>query len=1145
MFYKLLSFIVRAIFLCLMFFFCLLISVRMGHSLLFALGLFVVLILAVIVIRILWIGVSEILKSKIISRFMKRFKFTRMDFVLSEHWKAGAKVIKRKRGRKKPLPWFVLTGYRSGKTTLMASAGLPLFSNEPESSLVVPTRTLRWWFFRSAGFLDLSSHFLNKTPAFERAWLRLVKWCGRLPAPAGVIVCVSVSDLLNKEGIDIHLNARHIRTQIEPLMKKVKRRLPVYLFITCCDQLPGFSLWAKKLSPGQRQQELGYYWLNSPIVDGKDPAFLNPFFRDLKNGLDKIRVSMLSGKELDADMLPILDFPEQVAQLQPAIQRYLAALCEPDSYFEQGALGGVWFTATESASHHSTARRTFFLHDLLTNKLPELSRQREIEAIGWGRRYLQHWGALTLFTIALLVLAYCGLSTYPLTAAGPRPVAVAGQIDQLVKIEDASQHPLRYLPFIPVLTHRHQQLEQDIITDTPHQSISMGDVVNRYQQQFRSAQPQQRRDLILNLAQSIITQQAMLDKQPLSELIKQPASALSLSTAIPYEPLTRLHQTVLQRALLQQPEGAEQVQTLRRLLGILVNSDTQWQWIIAPSADFPSINLTDFLPYSTSEEQLDGLWTQLGAKQVNQWIALVRQAAGDQNRLPALEAFEQQWPALRQEKWMTFLLAINQQPLPKMGSKQWQSQLISTDQGNSPAMKFSHFANEQLADISLPQTTPWLKELRRLNQLQQMPATASLVLRAKRFDQSLRQKISTRLHLNPVVLKPLVSDLHIKSWNDWRSSLRAAVSDAIDTPQSSARLTRGLFPVGKTEEKNPLQMLSGKFASLRKSMTPETNDFAVNAVWTLYQTDARLLVSHAMQKSACWLQQQWQSQVLWPMGKNADRLEYDEQQDLAWQYLTDFIRGPAKSVLVIGDNGPEPGQFEGQNPGLTPEFLRVANHLMRPDDLLAMPERENTRNEDELSTLKEGQVELETQIEKLEQKPLETKLISQPATIPGGARLMPTGTQLLMSCDDQQWTLNSMNFSERAVFRWRPGHCSRVTLVILFPGFNLQYDYVGDSAWPDFLRDMADGQQSYRAEDFPQESAQLATLGIKKIMVRYLTSSANTVQQTWKQWQDLNQTMNDNAQAVTEATTNKSEEQSPTVLKGKFSQLPATIAECY
>ncbi|MGB7801755.1 type VI secretion protein IcmF/TssM N-terminal domain-containing protein [Buttiauxella sp.] len=1145
MFKKLISFAAWALFLCVLLIACVIACVISERTFLHAFALWLIVIVVILCVRFIWGLVSSVTQEKYIDAVKAKFKLTRLEYVLYEHWKTGASVIKRIRRRRQPIPWFVLTGGRSGKTTLMAGAGLPLFSNEPESSLVVPTRTLRWWFFRSAGFLDLSSHFLNKTPAFERGWLRLVKWCGRLPAPAGIVVCVSVSELLEKNDADLHLHARHIRTQIEPLVSKVKRRLPVYLFITCCDRVPGFSHWASQLSAAQRQQPLGYYWRSSPIVDGKDPALLDPLFTCVKDGLDKVRVSMLSGGEPDADTLALMDFPEQLPQLQPALQRYLAALCEPDAYFQPAALGGVWFTATEPVSKNSATREAFFIHDLMTRLLPMLSRQREVEPVGFGRVFLHKWGAITFSALAISGVLMSGYFTGLLTQGTLAKMDVAAQVQQLENIEGWSNHPLRYLPFLPVLNQRHTQLEASILAATPRDNVNLQALADSYEQQFMQATAPQKRDLILTLANTLISKQAMWEKQPVSELLKQAQVPAALSMTGATVPLPHQQDVVLQRALLQQPQGEQQLKVLRQLLGRLVNSDPQMAWLEAPSDELTPVNLTDFLPLSDDKTQVSGLWTQQGTDQIQGWMAQIRRAGGGKIPMPELAAFDQRWPALRQTQWMTLMLAMNQQSAPALSQEQWQTALIALDQGNSPSMKFARYVNEQLEDISTQDAALWLRELRRLNQLQAMPSAGARVPRISQVQQFLHKKMSAWLKIDSKTLPPVLSDLDVKNWNTWKSGLHAAVSDVFATPKSSDRLTRGLFQTGASGDNNPLQLLDSRFNVLRKSLSAQPDDFATNAVWTLYQSDAQWLVANAMQRSACWLQQQWQSRVLWPMENNASRLEYDDQQDLAWQYLSDFIRGPAKSVLVVEDAGPKAGEFNGQTPGLTAEFLRMVNHVLRPDDVLAMPERENTRHDDALAALKDEQNELEDEMAALEAKPLEVTLKSLPATIPGGARLMPVGTRLTLFCDEQQWKLNSMNFSEQASFRWRPGHCSRATLVVNFPGFDLTYEYFGDAAWPDFLRDMSEGQHRFSAEDFPEQAAQLATLGIKEVMVRYQTGSQDPVQESWQQWQTLNQTLNDNIEAQQEAGSKKTEKQRPSALKSAFSQLPVRITECH
>ncbi|EPZ8124203.1 type VI secretion protein IcmF/TssM N-terminal domain-containing protein [Yersinia enterocolitica] len=1177
MFKKLIAFTVWAFLLCILLIVCLVIATVIEWSLISGFILWLVLIIAIIGIRLAWVGIAGLSKAKFFGKLTARFKLSRMEHVLSEHWKTGVKVIKRIRYGKQPLPWFVLTGQRCGKTTLMASTGLPLFSNEPESGVVVPTRTLRWWFFRSAGFLDLSSQFLSKSPAFERAWLRLVSWCRRLPVPAGIVVCVSADDLQRKNIAELSLNARHIRTQIEPLIKKVKRRLPVYVVITCCDHLPGFTLWSDKLSPAQRQQALGYHWLQSPVVDSKDPAFLNPLFSTVKAGLDNVRISMFTGLPPDEDTLQLLDFPEQLGQLQPALQSYLAALCEPDAYFEPGALGGVWFTATVPISQNSAMRQAVFLHDLLVRQLPELSRLRQVDAIGFLRRFLQQWGVVIAASVTLALLLFYGMRTHSLTGGDFNTLTVAQQVKKLEQIESGQQQPLQYLPFIPALNYRHSQLEQRVLHTAPTPVVNAHVIAERYEQRFNQATPQQQRGYILDLAQSIMTKQAMLEYKPIAELHELPQIPTALSLVGNTTPVQQLHNSmapnkvygrgqiprllgktselsvlshqhdiVLQRALLQQTGGVEHVQTMRQLLAKLVNSDSQWQWLLAADPELLPVKLIDFLPASDSQQQLAGQWTQPGTAQISHWLIKVRQAVGEDIKLAALDNFERQWGTLRQDQWMKLLLAMSQQQAPVLDAEQWQDTLIGIEQGNSPSMKFSRYIVQQLADVPNNAAAPWLRELRKLNLLQKTNEMAPLMQNKDRIELAISQKIASKFKLDQKTLATPLKDSNINAWNEWQSSLRTAVAEAVATPENSDNLTRGLFrsEEGSEGSSNPLQKLSGRFAALRKSINPAKDDVAVNAVWSLYMNDARLLTAHAMQRSSCWIQGQWQSRVLWPMEKNAAQLDYQDQQDMTWQYLSDFIRGPAKSVLVVGNNGPAAGEFDGQSLSLTPEFMRLVNHVLRPDDVLSMPERANTRSEDKLAKLQEAQATLEAELAAIEEQPVELMLTSQPATVPGGARLMPTGTQLTLFCDAQRWDLKSMNFSEQMLFQWQPGHCSRVTQTINFPGFDLSFDYIGDNAWPNFMRDIAEGKLSFSAEDFPEQSATLASLGIKEILVRYQFDKQNAVQATWLRWKAAADALSENAVAQQDTMDKKTEQTLPSALNGNISQLPAKIADC-
>lgn len=1145
MFKKLTSFAGWVILLCLLLLISFYISISNEWSTIAAIFLWIGITATITVSYGIFLLLNRLYRDGRITKLFYRMRLSRMEYVLSEHWAAGASVIKRIQRKKPKLPWYILTGNRCGKTTLLASSGLPMFSHDPQNNAVVPTRTLRWWFFRTVGFLDLSSLFLSKDTRFERAWHRLTQWCKRLPTPAGVIVCVPVRDLLDKDPMTLHLEAQQVRTQLGPLIKALKRRLPVYLLITCCDEMPGFSPWAGKLSEQQRKQALGYSWNLSPFVDSKDPAFLSEMFTALKQGLDLVRINMLDGSTPTPEQLSLLNFPEQVTGLQPALQRYLGALCEPDIYFETAPLGGVWFTASEQVGKNSSARQALFLHELLTERLPALSHSRDVEFVGPLRRFYQYAGRPVIAGLVMLSVLLSGVLSAELMQGDPDKLAPGQLVDALQRLERWHAHPLRYFPFIPLLQRRHQQVENALVAKTDRQPALSSAALIHYRQQAEQAQPALQRQFILALAHTILQQQRLSETDSLAAFLPATgtATALNLTGATQVLPVTQ--DVALQRALMHRAEGASQIAAMRSTLRHLIENDSESRWLTAPSSELPAVSLSDFWTlFDADDARVDGRWTLAGEHQVQGWMAQVQLALADKTPPNVFAAFTRNWPRLRQDAWLPLILSMSRAQYKALTPAQWQNLLMDTDKGKSPAQQLARRIVIEMASISKGQAEPWLNALRHLDALRQQAGFVSTGLKVERFDHTLRQKLSALFRLKPRATAQNLTDSHLAAWLGWQTSLHAAVADIMGAPESSNSLTRGLFTPTAGAEKNPLNQVFHRYELLHTNIAAGNDDVGINAVWSLYKSDARLLLERSLAGSACWLQRTWQSQVLWPMEKNADSKDYAAQQDLVQQYLSDFIRGPAKSVLAIGKEGPHAGEYQGEVIPLTPEFMHLVNNVLKPEDVLAMPQRETTRSQDALAKLNVEETALGQQLNALEAKSYTVELLSQPATIPGGARLLPVGTRLMLACDDQNTSLSSMNFSEKASFRWRPGHCSRVSLVVVFPGFELQYDYAGDNAWPDFLTDFAKGEHAFDAADFGSDEKMLTTLGIRRVLVRYQTGQQDATQQAWQNWQVLDARRSELSAQRQTLNAQTSEEEFPTTLTGKISQLPATVAVC-
>lgn len=1127
--------------LCLVLLFSFFIGLSLGWNTLTICSVWLGILVTGVLMRATLLWLMGFVKEKKIKHFFPKFRLSRREYVLFEHWKSGATVLKRLQRKRPAIPWYILLGDRCGKTSLLAGSGLPMYSNDVDDREVVPTHTLRWWFFRNLCFLDLSSNFLNSATTSHRAWSKLVGWIARAPAPSGVAIALSVTDLLNKDMSTLHDKARKIRVQLEPLTHKLKRRLPLYLMVTQCDQYPMFSLWMQQLSSAQHKQALGYYWLTPPDVDGKDASTLLPLFAALKNGLDLARVSMGNSSMVPPPAL--LEFPEAFACLQNPLRTFLASLCEPNAYFAPASLGGVWFTACEKQETNKSRRTSYFVHDLLTRHLPAFSTSREI--VWQSNKKVRTALGYLLLLGCVVALGYSAVNSMALMQHDGIRLPPTQLAELLVKNESRSHSPITYLPFSLIMDRQHRQIEQQLATELPLRPLSTGLVLTAYQQRFNVAPEQVQRRMVLDLAQTILSRQSMRDGTALEELGQQPITPNILRLTGTAPAATPLVQMALDRHMMQLPAGADQLVALRHLLATLIRSNPDLPWLVAPVDSLPPFRISDDWPQAAGTTFLSGIWTHQGEIQLNNWVILLNQALASPQPEPTLQHFIQTLPTQRQDAWRQFLLSVSPSLQAMEPHTLPQNQLIALSLGQSPSMKFAQNILSELDNIQVDDAQLWLNELRHINKLRLLATENPTLQKVNFVDAKLRSMFGKWLTgANTQTISHAYSP-QIDVWRKWQNARTLAANEALNQGALSPSLTAGLFePAPEAKLRNPLITLFASYDQLRKMLEPQSQQLGVDAVWALYQSDANNLLAHALARSGCWLNAQWQSKVMWPMRKNAATQDYDTQQMLTWQYLADFMRGPAKGLLIVNDQGPQAGEFHGQSLPLTPQFLSIARNILTPEEVLDVPARQNTQGEDRLATLNDTIEKLTQEQKTLEEHPYTVSIVSQPATVPEGARLIPTGVRLTLVCQSGSTVLDSMNFAETQTFIWHPGQCKSVKLEVKFPGFNASYTYEGDSAWPDFLDEFSHGDALLDVQDFEENAAPLVQLNIKHVLVRFQIKTSQPLQDAWLAWQSQNDQLiqlSEQQQLLVEQTQTQ---QPASALRGKLSTLPENTADC-
>jgi type VI secretion system protein ImpL len=870
---------------------------------------------------------------------------------------------------------------------------------------------------------------------------------------------------------------------------------------------------------------------------------LLPLFTALKKGFDLARLSMAGTPVSAHDNATLLAFPESFVRLEEPLRVFLTSLCEPNAYFTPATLGGVWFTASEQQDKNKSSRTTSFVHDLLTYHLPAFSMTRDVQ--WYHNRKLRVVAGRLLLLGCVVAQGYSALKSTELMQHDTAALSPAELADVLLKNETHRNTPLVYLPFAHVLNHQHLLIEARLREKLPSQLLNIEPQFSAYEQQFLAASLPTQREMVLSLAQTVLTRQAMRDDATLAALSTRPVipDALRLDTVGPSaSPLARL---ALERLEMQQPAGASHLAALHRLLSALINDDRTLAWLTAPDDNLPDIQANYFWPQNPDAATLSGIWTRQGEAQLTKWVGLITQAGGTTQAVAALQQFMQALPALRQNAWRELLFTVIPSLQNQVPHSLSHNQLIAIGQGQSPAMQFAKRIALELDDIPAQSAQPWLTELQRLQVLTSQAAENSALRKVQRVDAILRGGLTKWLRGGKLPAAAHTSTPQTGAWQKWQAALNAAASQALNQAALSPALTNGLFaPQTEANNINPLVTLFASFEQLRKTPELDSQEMGVDAVWLLYQSDASALLGHALSRSGCWLNEQWQSKVLWPMRKNAQGLDYDAQKALTWQYLTDFVRGPAKGLLVVTDQGPQAGEFRDLTLPLTEEFVSIARHLLNPEDVLDVPQRQNTQNADRISVINDQITQLTQQQKALETKPYSISIVSQPATVPEGARLIPTGSRLTLECQSGVKVLDSMNFAEEAQFVWQPGQCQSVKLDVKFPNFTATYRYTGNSAWPAFLDAFVHGEALIDARDFDDNADTMTELNIKHVLLRFKITNQTALQTAWIDWSKLDDQLaglKEQKQALEEQQ--QSLEPSA-ALRGRLSGLPENAADC-
>ncbi|MEG1680089.1 MAG: type VI secretion system membrane subunit TssM, partial [Stenotrophomonas sp.] len=319
---------------------------------------------------------------------------------LESRFHEAMQLLRRRPGSRNlyALPWYAVIGPPgSGKTTLLQHSGLhfPLadrFGNESVRG-VGGTRQCDWWFTDEAVFLDTAGRYTTQDS--DRAvdaggwqdFLRLLRRHRPRRPLNGVVVTMSLSDLLTLDPGERQLHAQAIRRRLDELHEQLHLQVPVYLVVTKCDLLAGFSEFFDDLGPQQRAQVWGSSFPLERSMDGSAPQAFGEAFTRLLDRLNARLLQRLHDERDGTRRAAMLAFPPQFANIGEVTRQFVEAAFSGQALAPAPMLRGVYLTSgtqegtpidrmlgavartfgldAQRAPEPSAQSRTFFIDQLL------------------------------------------------------------------------------------------------------------------------------------------------------------------------------------------------------------------------------------------------------------------------------------------------------------------------------------------------------------------------------------------------------------------------------------------------------------------------------------------------------------------------------------------------------------------------------------------------------------------------------------------------------------------------------------------------------------------------------------------------------------------------------------------------------------
>jgi len=264
------------------------------------------------------------------------------------------------------LPWYLVIGQpAAGKSTMLYHSGLSFPYADREGVRVAGlggTRNCDWFFSSEAVLLDTAGRYMHSQEEAGkwRGFLMLLrKYRPRRPLN-GLIVAVSIQDVLQADAQELERLAKRLRERIQEVHDLLELRLPIYLVFTKCDLIPGFTDFYRNLDAQARDEVLGTTFAHQGFATSDWGQRFSQALEALVLHWQRIADRKLADQDirLTRQDTSAYRFPLELAGLTPRLRAFVDALLRANPYQSAELLRGVYFTSALEGTQTRLGRHT-------------------------------------------------------------------------------------------------------------------------------------------------------------------------------------------------------------------------------------------------------------------------------------------------------------------------------------------------------------------------------------------------------------------------------------------------------------------------------------------------------------------------------------------------------------------------------------------------------------------------------------------------------------------------------------------------------------------------------------------------------------------------------------------------------------------